>query len=1054
MTNTMAEQFSFNKLLLDQHVPTIAKNILQLTSADTIITQVADLCTNAAQPSNLHVFMHKFSAHIHLLRQHVQQHASAENCARVTTHVTLVSHLCVILFTMAKLHWQNTTADFVRFKNVCFRAIHSTIAEHIEVWNELFNKNYDLLVSPPSVGDHWKGVICAIKMFAQKMYQDVKESILEHFDLDDHLDADENSMRVAVARETLERLQSSYHFRNTLFVCYFFHDVLHKIIPEQEWIVGTFNRTVDAVGSSELTKFLQGKKHVFLNSTSENPFLCVRERKDELQCKYRHNIDVPITLFHVPFLLTIDQRLKTLENCHAVKAYMAAKAYAHKTADFSAFFAEHNIPSAHATQHVSTACPSTRTDAQIRTSHESPAGEPVSPFPENRITQCNPRIFVHQEVSIDQSNNDDLSIPVAAAASSSSSYCASSASSCMRYRGISHAAPVAIVQTRKRCRSDQGSDDDAVYCSESHDDDMQTKNTEQVKRLKNSFETCQIFDDASSCTSEFKDNDADSVTKAEKGAGDEDMQEVSAQEEEDGEDSEYDEEHDAGDLQEEELDDGDIDVTDVQKRVHLTRGRTAEHFLNSVLGTDRAKNLLSMVTSFEHEPEACDRGGVSSEGFRLFFKEILLHNEGIHHPLFQYDEDTSMYWPRRYDSSNADALCILDKFWEGVGTVIALAFHNNNWQALSSGISPLLMIKLLKEEPMTTAHFQSWDPVTFKSATLMQQCPCTSCVRQEHPTNTPSVAIEGDLDSGTCRFYGVEFEALEDVSVLDLQTFCDGHAQRTTCDELPLDWTRFLQMVGVKSQRFDISTLERNRQQTKMYSPPVCDEEHNVQVTLENSNMFVMSSCLQRTGFPWYVDARDGCTKKNPFTNSAWLCMLKGIRSLNDRREWDLFGTEELSIHFNKTEMLKLVTTSDLQAAVEYRGFLRTPSSSGVCSSGYTPTNDDICATVRKHLQLHSAEVHMHFYQYLDWFWTTVALFNKSELEFLLMFMASDADIIRKLVAKEVNIVIILTEGDNDTLPTASTCFNTIKLPLYSTKEALQKNLRKILDYSEGFGVE
>jgi len=1133
--DTLTEHFSLNKTLFDEHIPLIAKRTSQLTNVAAIKKQVAELCNNASKESTLHVFMHEFSAHIHTLKQQVLRVTTVAKSASVDAiQETMVSHLCVILFTLAKIHWQNTTPAFLGFKNVCFRAIHSTVAEHVALWNRLFKKHYDLVVRPSSLSEYWKGVVCAIKMFAQKMHQDMKESILDVFDLDDHLDADENGMRIAVARETLEKLQTSYHFRNTLFICYFLHDVLKNVVADSDWIVGSFNRTVDTIGASELTKFLHGNKHVFINYEQKNNHSSVLLTHDrqERHCKYRHNLDIPFTFFHVPFLLTIDQRLKTLENCHANKAYMAAKAYVHKTSDFCDFFKDPTLPSAMQANETDERCSFVPPQEQTRI---------VRVLSEREILDAD---IVSTVVTSDETSTSSPSYSyarpyysvasaAAAATSSPADYSSLQAAEEMydgqttprgsggRSAGINNQTPVAITRTRKRCRGGQSSDaEDEMSIMGIQGGTMQD-NSEQVKRLKNDFATCLSFQDESAMSNELhlENDEPDDATEEEVVFGERIHQQLGSSEDADEnacivvatsasvarlpddkpsimidndclqsstettsseddtlsrvcsfvddveDDSEYDEEHDTGDLPEDQLDEGDIDVGNVQKNVHLKRGNITGCFINSVLCSDRSENLLPVVVSFENEPEANDRGGVSSEGFRLFFKELFA-NKCDDHPLFNYNTDTSMYWPRRYNASDTNAATIIATFWEAVGMVIALAFHNNNWQALLAGFSPLMMVKLLKEEPITTADFQALEPSVFRSMSLMKACTCRLCkledesdIRRNHHTNEQSTqATESCEDAEACLFYGIQFLRNEQVTSLDMHRF---HEQRKQYNEgAESDWTHFLRTVDIKRKQFDISTLVQSpsssvlSKKTGEDGGTSTDSHACVNVSRENTDTYWVSTCLHQTGFPWFVDARDGVTKTNPFTNSAWLFMLKGIRSINDRREWSLFGADELNKHFNKGEMLKALKVSDLQTAVEYRGFSRAPNSN-VCKSGYAPTSEyQLCSIVKKHLQYHAEEVHTYYHEYFDWFWNTVEEFSKSQLESLLMFMASDLDILRKLVAKEVTIVIINNEGDNFTLPSASTCFNTLKLPVYSTKVALQKHLRLILDYSEGFGVE
>ena len=44
--------------------------------------------------------------------------------------------------------------------------------------------------------------------------------------------------------------------------------------------------------------------------------------------------------------------------------------------------------------------------------------------------------------------------------------------------------------------------------------------------------------------------------------------------------------------------------------------------------------------------------------------------------------------------------------------------------------------------------------------------------------------------------------------------------------------------------------------------------------------------------------------------------------------------------------------------------------------------------------------------------------------------------------------------GDSTKLPTSHTCFNTLLLPAYASKEKLQDRLRLAIMNAEGFGLE
>lgn len=54
--------------------------------------------------------------------------------------------------------------------------------------------------------------------------------------------------------------------------------------------------------------------------------------------------------------------------------------------------------------------------------------------------------------------------------------------------------------------------------------------------------------------------------------------------------------------------------------------------------------------------------------------------------------------------------------------------------------------------------------------------------------------------------------------------------------------------------------------------------------------------------------------------------------------------------------------------------------------------------------------------------------------------------------AEALTFVIERSTGDTDQLPGSSTCFSTLRLPEYESKEVLQSKLGIALEHSLGFG--
>lgn len=89
----------------------------------------------------------------------------------------------------------------------------------------------------------------------------------------------------------------------------------------------------------------------------------------------------------------------------------------------------------------------------------------------------------------------------------------------------------------------------------------------------------------------------------------------------------------------------------------------------------------------------------------------------------------------------------------------------------------------------------------------------------------------------------------------------------------------------------------------------------------------------------------------------------------------------------------------------------------------------------------------------VGWLWEVVhALPPDQQRKFLAFCTGSDRSPIRGLA--DLRLKIQRAGPDSEQLPTASTCFNTILLPQYASKEKLQQKLVIAIQESEGFGLK
>ena len=109
-------------------------------------------------------------------------------------------------------------------------------------------------------------------------------------------------------------------------------------------------------------------------------------------------------------------------------------------------------------------------------------------------------------------------------------------------------------------------------------------------------------------------------------------------------------------------------------------------------------------------------------------------------------------------------------------------------------------------------------------------------------------------------------------------------------------------------------------------------------------------------------------------------------------------------------------------------------------------------------LDFHELEAHTKYDglskndQVVRWFWEVAHQFSESQKRLLLSFATgSDRSPVGGL--KDLGFVIAKAGGEPGRLPTASTCFNVLLLPLYASKDDLERALLLALDNAEGFGL-
>ena len=99
--------------------------------------------------------------------------------------------------------------------------------------------------------------------------------------------------------------------------------------------------------------------------------------------------------------------------------------------------------------------------------------------------------------------------------------------------------------------------------------------------------------------------------------------------------------------------------------------------------------------------------------------------------------------------------------------------------------------------------------------------------------------------------------------------------------------------------------------------------------------------------------------------------------------------------------------------------------------------------------------------QQVQWFWTTVRAMSKFQRNKVLDFCTGSTQAPATGFANlmgfsgqqrnfQIHLLNVLGTNDNQ-LPIASTCFNTLKMPAYASEQLLREKLLLAIDYAEGF---
>ena len=1085
MTECPNDHFALDRSLFDSYLPTVISEIKLLDQPLFILTKLENFIDRASDISTANAFMHEFVAWVHLLKQRVSQSDLSQSPGQGPIY-PLAQHLCLVLFTLGNGFWSQGTFALRNLGYVVFRTVNNLISEHVGAITQQLSTHIASLVTPSRFLLNWKRFVATLVKYTKDLYDERDRQTQEMFDLDVHMEVDRDLLKSSVTATTLAQLQQSLHFRNALFVCYVLHELLRPIAPDFPWVVGKFNRAVKENGLRELATFFSScsRQHVFINpdwSPAVTRSGTVRT-VGSLPCKYKNNLTSQLSLFHTPFFLTIDQRLAALEETHEANSRLAAKAYALRSENFADIFREARHPLRAASSSAAEGVPAfslTVKEADIccaepehaafttpvkrpelaetiacaaqttvgrtpiailpvrkaNVSQQKEEGKPSEvPFPGDhsrmRMTRCLKRTRSPESQACMDDQFSSETEP--AAASSSSSYSSSRVSAPSRSHkddDMSDDSDVEVYEEEVYCTDNSPSRASQASSTPNSTDSGSSSNSSRcLRRVRQRLRAAAELPHSPTDDSKISSDDVPMLRAQEPSDN--------ALSEEEDDSSEYMPGSDAEMIADEEDEDGET-TEEMRKVIVIQRANIVECMFNSISQSDSAENKLPLKVSFENELEAVDMFGVSSEAFRCFFKSLFGGMED-EHPLFRYDCHGNGYWPRRVCSTNSLCKDGLARFWNQLGIIVGMGLLNNHWQVLSAGFSPVLFVKLLKEEPITMSELTAWDVDTSKMIELLQRCQCNGCT---------AVVLVKEEDATPCLLADLEFSVDEFVTEFDVSDFQKGEYSNIC--------------PSVKQEADDLSIrglLDAVRRSRRIVNCDIAIQAASPAVkavTKQNLRVFHVSYMLQRSGFPWYRDEA-GVSRKNPFVNIAWLQLLQGIRTLNDRREWNIFRSEELSLRFNRSEMLRCLTIDHLQAVTHYDGFDHPGD-----PNGKGERSQLLCqpAALRIHLRQHP-HVHSKFHQYIGWFWSMLQAWSKESLEKLLLFVSSNPDLVRKIASREAVFTVQLLPSRHTTVgaapryPTASSCFNTLKLPQYATRDQLEKKLLFAIEHNEEFDLE
>jgi hypothetical protein len=413
-----------------------------------------------------------------------------------------------------------------------------------------------------------------------------------------------------------------------------------------------------------------------------------------------------------------------------------------------------------------------------------------------------------------------------------------------------------------------------------------------------------------------------------------------------------------------------------------------DQFLVSCLNLLEIKNLqyarLPLSISFLDEEITLDMGGPRHECFRLLHAHLFEHDiaddKNLNYFLWTQESFSHHFLPLRFISSETNNNTTKqDQYydlWYKIGVLMGTALFNQQWSILQNKIPLLILLKVIKDEPITTEDFIQAFPKMWDQIQLMPEEELKEWSGETiHATGASGEESTDDsTDSGSSNVCWSQSN-LKQTFIKQYGELNILNVQNTTylCDAKTRYWWA---MLGVPKVYVD--------QQPEHYHPRCMD---------------------------------------NPFVNNSWVHLVRGVQKIIHGNFFKLFKPRELYLEFYKPVYESdLFNVKLLRSRTAYENFQTTA--------------------------LHTAHI-----IYLHHFWNILSGFSKQQLWTWLMFVTGDNDIVRKLNLKKTKLTIARLETDRDDLcPTAVTCFNTFKLPIYSTKTILEERLQTILKHSEGFG--